>query len=73
MMRLRLSLCDWDDYLADRATKQPILFEAVCRLGRRHGKPHLGAVSRDNLDENGRRQSELEAAAGSEVMIDLGR
>jgi hypothetical protein len=30
-------------------------------------------VSRDNLDENGRRQSELEAAAGSEVMIDLSR
>jgi hypothetical protein len=31
------------------------------------------AVSRDNLDENGRRQSEFEAAAGSEVMIDLSR
>jgi hypothetical protein len=30
-------------------------------------------LSRDNLDENGRRQSELEAAAGSEVMIDLSR
>jgi hypothetical protein len=30
-------------------------------------------VSRDNLDENGRRQSEFEAAAGSEVMIDLSR
>jgi hypothetical protein len=30
-------------------------------------------VSRDNLDENGRRQSELEAAAGGEVMIDLSR
>jgi hypothetical protein len=32
-----------------------------------------GGLSRDNLDENGRRQSELEAAAGSEVMIDLSR
>jgi hypothetical protein len=31
------------------------------------------ALSRDNLDENGRRHSELEAAAGSEVMIDLSR
>jgi hypothetical protein len=30
-------------------------------------------LSRDNLDENGRRQSEFEAAAGSEVMIDLSR
>jgi hypothetical protein len=30
-------------------------------------------MSRDNLDENGRRQSEFEAAAGSEVMIDLSR
>ena len=28
-------------------------------------------VSRDNLDENGRRQSEFEAAAGSERMIVL--
>jgi putative transposase len=34
-------------------------------------RPNL--LSRDNLDENGRRQSELEAAAGSEVMIDLSR
>jgi hypothetical protein len=31
------------------------------------------ALSRDNLDEKGRRQSEFEAAAGSEVMIDLSR
>jgi hypothetical protein len=30
-------------------------------------------MSRDNLDEKGRRQSEFEAAAGSEVMIDLSR
>ena len=30
-------------------------------------------LSRDNLDEKGRRQSEFEAAAGSEVMIDLSR
>jgi hypothetical protein len=29
------------------------------------------AVSRDNLDENGGRQSEFEAAAGSEGMIAL--
>ena len=36
-------------------------------------KPLIGTiVSRDNLDENGRRQSGLEAAAGSEVMIALG-
>jgi hypothetical protein len=33
----------------------------------------VGPLSRDNLDENGRRQSEFEAAAGSEVMIDLSR
>jgi hypothetical protein len=30
-------------------------------------------LSRDNLDENGRRQSEFEAATGSQVMIDLSR
>jgi hypothetical protein len=30
-------------------------------------------MSRDNLDENGRRRSEFEAAAGSEAMIDLSR
>ena len=38
--------------------------------------PHVDVdvyMSRDNLDENGRRQSEFEAAAGSEVMIDLSR
>jgi hypothetical protein len=30
-------------------------------------------LSRDNLDENGRRQSEFEAAASSGLMIDLSR
>jgi hypothetical protein len=30
-------------------------------------------LSRDNLDENGRRQSELESGGRCEVMIDLSR